>query len=245
MHRCRPPQCSDECRRGFTLIEILLTVAILVTVSVFVFMSFSAVTAAWRGGQRLTESLHHADYAVEQVVMGLRSAYYPSAASVGYGFFLDDDGDGPGRWDEISWVKVGNALVGAQSSLAGTPHRVALGQEDADDGTEALAVRAWRLLDEIDDFDPDDVDPILLSRKLLGLNVRCRDPEVTDPEDVEWIDDWEDTNRVPHAVELTLYMPSANESEPLEVKRIVEIPVGLLSWGGQLSVPSISTNAVP
>jgi len=230
-------------RPGFTLLELLLSVAILATISLFTFVTFSAVTSAWRGGQRLTESLHHADYALEQVVMALRSAYFPfTGANSGYGFFLEDDGDGPGNWDEISWVKVGTALVGSESRLAGTPHRVELTHERFDGGEDALAIRAWRLLDEIEDFDSDDVEPVYLSRKLLGLNVRCQDPEDEDPEDIEWIDDWEDTNRIPSSVEITLYMAAAGEDRSVEVKRIVEIPVAALAWGNLISLPTVTTN---
>ena len=106
-------------RAGFTLLELLLTVSILAAVSALVFMSFGTVITAWKRGMALSDDLQHGDYVIEQLLMGLRSAYQPDAKgrTAGYGFELKDNGDDPYGSDLISWVKLGGALIGTYATL--------------------------------------------------------------------------------------------------------------------------------
>ena len=64
-------------RRGFTMIEVLLAtllVGILMTLSV---LTFQSVTRAWQVSTDYMDKLQRADYALNQVISGLRSMYYP------------------------------------------------------------------------------------------------------------------------------------------------------------------------
>ena len=58
---------------------------------------------------------------LDNLTMALRSAYFPDGGGKGYGFFLEDSGDGPAASDVISWVKLGSALVGRHSQMADSP----------------------------------------------------------------------------------------------------------------------------
>ncbi|MFC1452863.1 prepilin-type N-terminal cleavage/methylation domain-containing protein [Verrucomicrobiota bacterium] len=226
--------------KGFTLVELLLALAILAGASAVTYMSFSAGILAWKKGLALSDSLSHADFIMEQLVMGLRSAYFPEGNSRDdrYGFWLEDNGDGSRSGDEISWVKLGSALVGEECTFLGVPHRVRLTIEPDEDGEDAVAVRAWRVLGQVEDFEPNDVEPIFLSRGVTGFNCRPRDPEDEDYDDAEfeWMDEWEDTNKIPTFVEVSIFMEPLDDGEdPVEVKRIVEIPVAPQSRGGRSS----------
>ncbi len=217
---------------GFTLMELLLALVIMAVVISSAYLTFSTVSVAWRRSQAMSENLHHGDFVMEQVVMALRSSYCPSTGpDPAYGFRLENNGDGSGSWDALSWVKVGPALVGAGESFGEGPHRLILSGESVD-SAEGITVRSWGLLEELEDFDADSIEPELVSAYITGLNCRCRDPEMDeDAEEIEWLDDWEDTNRIPLSVELTLYIePVETGREALEVRRIVDIPVAPLSW---------------
>ncbi len=222
---------------GFTLLELLLSLSILAAVSTVTFMAFSTATVAWRRGMDMTDKIHHADFAVEQLVMGLRSMYYPNTGVDGsYGFIQDDRGSGEGAEDTISWVKLGTALVGKDAPYAGGPHRVKVSMERTEDGKEAFAIRGWGLLSQVEDFDEDDIEPMFYAMQLVGVDYRFQDPEADEEYegDIEWIDFWEDTNRIPEAIEISVYMaPVDDRSNPIEVKRIVEIPLAGLSWPGR------------
>lgn len=217
-------------KTGFTLLELLLAVALLATITTVTFMSFSVVTTAWRRGQALTENLHHADYVLEQIVAGLRSAYFPdvSGGNALYGFQLEDNGDGDRATDSISWVKLGAALVGDGVDFAASPHRVKLSLIDEGDGP-LLAVRAWRLLAQMEDFDSDDIEYTAISDRVVAFDVKVAYERIDD--EIEWLDEWEHTNRVPTVVDIAVYMKPAEQGErPQEIRRIVGIPVAGLSW---------------
>ncbi len=219
--------------RGFTLLELLLAVSILAAVTTVTFMTFYIVTTAWRRGTVLSGNLEQGDYVADQLVMALRSAYYPDAGAVGatYGFWNEDGGGGPAARDRISWVKLGYALVGEQAEFAESPHRVEFFLEPGADGSSLQAmVRAWRLQGQAEDFDPEtDVDPVPLSNRVLGFDCRTAYQKVDD--EIEWLDEWTETNRLPTVVEIVLYLqPPDPDDDPVEVRRVIGPPVALLSW---------------
>ncbi len=235
-------------RKGFTLLEVLVAVTILAAITGITLLAFQVVSAAWRKGMVLSDSLHHGDFVMDQLVLGLRSAYVPDTA-VGqdkYGFSIEDNGDSPEVSDMVSWVKLGAALVGHDSrdlENPEAPHRVEFFVDEDEEGESAAAVRAWSLLGQPEDFEPEDVEPRFIARRITGFNCRMQDPEADVEEEIEWIDEWEDTNRLPYAVEVTLWMdPVDEDGDPIELKRVVQIPLGPLSWGRSTSAqPSTST----
>ena len=217
---------------GFTLLEILLAVVILGVISMVTFMTFSTAVTAWQKGTKLADSLHHGDFVIQQLVMGLRSAYYPEQNGSEYGFWHEDDGDGPNACDEICWVKLGGSLVGRNSQFAETPHRVRFFIGEDEEGDTAAGVKAWRLQGQVEDFDPDEVEPIFLSKRVTGFNCRMA-WELDEDGEIDWLDEWEDelTNKIPTVVEVTLYVDAAQEGEdPIEMKRIIGLRLGALAW---------------
>ncbi len=237
-------------RNGLTLIELLLAISLMAAISAVTYFTFEAGTRAWRSGLEVSDSLHHADFVMEQLVMGLRSACYPDAnrPSGSHGLVLINRGDDEQAQDTLSWVKLGTALVGSDAPFAGTPHRVEVTVTPPGHSAEpelaagGLTVSAWRIIALPDDFDPAmAVKPMILTPRIVGFNCRVLDPEKNLErgqapkleDELEWLDEWENdyTNRLPYAVELSLYLEPAREREPpIEIKRIVEIPLAPLSW---------------
>ncbi len=243
------PQClrRSRCRRamsiqrptsslkGFTLLELMLAITILSLVTTVTYMTFSTVIKAWSRGSQLTEELHRGDFVVEQLVLGLRSAYYPESNQKDskYGFWMEDDGDGENAADEMSWVALGSALIGKENVYFGSPHRVRVTIEEDDEGRDAIAVRSWRVKGQDEDFEPEDIDPVFLSKKIIGLN--CRTAYEMEDDELDWLDEWEETNKVPKYVELTLYMePLSGDDNAVEVKRLIQINAGDLCWGKEI-----------
>ena len=86
---------APESRRGaFTLLEILVAVAILGIVATTVAFVMGVGVEAWRAGAEMAEESHDGEGVMEQVVMALRSAYYPAngAPDWDFGFQLEDGG---------------------------------------------------------------------------------------------------------------------------------------------------------
>lgn len=219
-------------KSGFTLLEILLAVMILGMVSVVTFMTFSTAVMAWQKGTKLSDSLNHGDFVMDQLVMGLRSAYYPEKNGSEYGFWHKDGGDGASAHDEICWVKLGGALVGRHSKIAETPHRIHFFVDEGDDGESVAEVQAWRLQGQVDDFDSDEIEPVVLSKHVVGFNCRMA-YQIDKDGEIDWLDDWEDqlTNKIPTVVEVTLYLEAPSErDDPIELKRVIGLRLGALAW---------------
>lgn len=223
-------------RAGVTLVELMLAVAILAVVSVTVMAVFNVGVESWMTGTALADESHNADAVMEQVVMALRSAYYPegTAPTYEYGFQHADGGDAPKAGDRISWVKVGNSLVGEDTPWAGTAHRVELYVDDVGADGPGLYVKAWQLVGQAEDFDPEeDVVPLLISDKVISLDCRMKDPDkaVVAGEPYEWTDEWTASNRIPTQVLVSIAIkPTREREDPMEYVRCVDMPMAAMSW---------------
>ncbi|MFA7158967.1 MAG: type II secretion system protein [Kiritimatiellia bacterium] len=246
--------------RAFTLIELIVALALLVIALGITFSTFYSISKAWQRGQAMADRLNRGEFIMEQIVCGLHSAFFPvrqsssatnsapagtnaqatgetatASSSSDYGFALSDNGEGSGARDSISWVKTGSALLGPEDALWRGLHRVRLTVEEDEDGRLAVATRAWRPYGNTLDFNPEDLDPYFISEKIAGINFRvASEAEENADEGWQWEDEWGDldtTNRLPLAVEIVLYLdPVDDANDPVEIKRVVEIPVAPLSW---------------
>lgn len=227
----------NKARNGFTLVEIVIAITILSVMMLISFFSFDAIVRSWRAGQEMSNTMGQADYVIDQIVSGLRSAYYPDLGKQDYkyGFSLISDGDDENAHDSISWVKMGSALVGEECGFSESPHRVSLSVFEGDRNgavEKGLALRAWRIDLQLEDFKPDEeVSNFILAPRVIGMNCRVLDKTKPKVDDLpNWQDEWKYSNSIPKAVELTLYMEPLSEHEsPLEIKRIIEIPMSELS----------------
>jgi len=205
----------------------------LMTVAVgMVCVVFGTVTASWRRSSAAAEDMHHGDFVLEQLGMGLRSAYFPDTGGKekDYGFWLENIGSGESAADSISWVKQGSALSESNSPSVAGPHRVQFSLETDENGDSGAAVRFWRPYAMPADFDPAKLRPKIISRRVVAFD--CRVATNMNDGEWEWQDDWkdDDTNCLPQAVELRVYLtPLDKDRPPFEMKRYVEIPVWHLS----------------
>ena len=144
---------------GFTMIEMLLAtmlVGVLTTLSV---LTFQAVTHGWQASTDYLDKMQRTDYAFNQLIIALRSAYWPESASAKsesktdgkgsdpsksrntYGFYdpYDREGERPSDSDIIEWTKKGSALIGSENAMADSVHRVRvmiLEEGDTEDGDD-------------------------------------------------------------------------------------------------------------
>ena len=148
-------------RSAFTMIELLLAtmlVGILTTLSI---LTFQAVTHGWQASTDYLDKMQRTDYAFNQLIIALRSAYWPeegdgesgktSDTTKGggnkgesrnqYGFFdpYDREGSRSSDSDIIEWTKKGSALIGSENAMADSVHRVRvmiLEEGDTEDGDD-------------------------------------------------------------------------------------------------------------
>ncbi len=222
-------------KRGFTMIELMMAVMILSVMMVITFFTFNTVVRNWQKSMELVDKIQYADYALTQVVSGLRSAYYPTDGqqSESFGFQLYDGGEKEDARDTISWAKLGTAIIGNSSTLSETPHRVKIYvEEETRDSPGGLMVQATPDLltdEQKEDMEDEKIfQPYLLVQGVCGFNCRVADKDQPFNEDGSWnwIDEWTESNSIPRAVELTFYLdPVEKRGEPESVLRVVEIPL--------------------
>ncbi|HRZ10855.1 MAG TPA: prepilin-type N-terminal cleavage/methylation domain-containing protein [Kiritimatiellia bacterium] len=207
-------------RAAFTLIEVLVAVAIMAVAFAIVWSTFTAAVNGWQRGTKLLDQLHRGDFVMEQLVLALRSAAFFSNRPDKYGFRLDESGGGEGSRDTMSWVTSGMAFLPPDSPLANGLHRLEFGLDTDDEGRPAVAIRAWPHLADEEESDVKG-EPWFVSTEIKGF--RCR---TYNAEDEKWEHEWENTNSVPRLVELTLYLqPFEDYEEPQKIQRLVEIPI--------------------
>ncbi len=216
---------------GFTLLELLVGIAIFVLVGSVTFTLMAAVSKAWQRGTALCENLHAGDYVMDQIVDGLLAARYRDNND---GFLLEDRGDGSGAMDSISWVKEGTALVGEDSKIASTYHHIRFFVGRDEEGTSGAAFTVWG--DDYlqpDNFEPEALPAEVLSDRVVGFNCRVATNNF-EMNRLQWMNSWDEdigqgdnmTNHIPRFVEITLYLkPLAEGEPPVEMRRMADIPV--------------------
>ena len=149
-------------RRGFTMIEMLLATMLVGVLTTLSILTFQAVTHGWQASTDYLDKMQRTDYALNQLIIALRSAYWPEEgegasgksgeATKGggtgdgkernqYGFYdpYDREGERPSDSDIIEWTKKGSALIGSENAMADSVHRVRvmiLEEGDTEDGDD-------------------------------------------------------------------------------------------------------------
>ena len=179
--------------RAFTMIELLLATLLVGVVTALAALTFQAVTRGWQISADYMDKMQRTDYALNQVISGLRSMYYPHDGKQDdrYGFQLEDNGEGdsPRNSDVITWSKTGPAIVGTKNAIADTVHRVQVmvleeGNNDYKEPIQKTGLYARLCGDsalvpqnEADDTDysfgnVDLYQPLLVADGVVGFNCR-------------------------------------------------------------------------
>ena len=236
-------------RRGFTMIEMLLATVLVGVLTTFSVLTFRSVSHGWQVSADYLDKMQRTDYALNQVVSGLRSMYYPHDGSQNakYGFVLVNNGEGedPRRSDVIEWSKLGSAIVGTKSDKADSVHRVQVmvleeGDDDYAEPIQKTGLYARTMRDSAlgEDKDEDDTDltfgndelyqPILIADGVTGFNCRvlkkAEDAEASGARDNEndkkkFEDEFAESNSVPYKVELTFQIERPDDNFRSQTKR--------------------------
>ena len=210
-------------RRGFTLLEVLLSLLILSIMSLMIFGSFSSIIETTAHAEEVINSLHHGEVVMDQLVSSLRSASFFDS-NPGLFTFQHEPGTANPPNDMLSWVTGTMSLLPPQYPTRQGLNRIFLSIEEID-GVRGLAVSAYPHLVDPEDLLVEDVPPWVISPRVHGLRIRFYNPATE-----EWEDEWEDERQIPQFLELTLYLEPLEERGPLrELVRRIDVPVGRIS----------------
>jgi prepilin-type N-terminal cleavage/methylation domain-containing protein len=205
-------------RRGFTLLEIMISIVILVIALTVAWQTFSMVTRAWTGARKRMDSTHHGDFVMTQLSSALRSLTFFDSIPEKYGFRMEDVSGEHGE-HSISWVTASSAFVPRGTGFEHGLHRIEVGAGEDDEGNEGLLVTVWPHLADEEEVEK---KSWVVSETIKGLTCHTYNME-----DEDWDTEWEDTNSVPGLIHITLYAdPAEKYGDPIEYSQLIEIPLG-------------------
>ena len=224
-------------RQGFTLLELIVAIVILVIAMSIAFEAFTGTIRGWKRGTEVADGIKHGDFAMTQLTSALNSMLYFNNPRKTYAFKLEKGTASTGLpGDIISFVTVNGAFMPANSPYAEGPHRIKLFVDGDEYGNPALYALAMPAISDEEEFEDEfGAEPALVSRQVGGLEVM-----IWDKQNETWTDEWEQNNAVPERIEISLYISSTDENEePIVFRRVLEIPV-FDSMKDRLSNPSKS-----
>lgn len=213
-------QPAPSAGNGFTLLEVLISMVILVIAMSVAWQTFSTATRAWNSGRETLDKAHHGDFVIGQLASSLRSMAFFDTAAEKYGFRIKNNPSGAGE-HTISWVTGSSAFIPPGEAVAHGLHRIEVGGGENEDGMEGLVVTVWPYLADEEQVEK---KSWFISENIKGLS--CKVYDIKEGEE-GWKDTWEYSNAIPGLIEITLYAEPAEEhGEPVEFRQLIEIPLG-------------------
>ncbi len=206
--------------RGFTLLEVLISMVILAIALTVAWQTFSTATRAWTGGREMMDKTHHGDFVLGQLASALRSMVFLTNSQEKCAFRIENNPSGKGA-HTISWVTGSSAFIPPGEAVAQGLHRIEVGGGEDDDGLEGLVVTVWPYLADEEKVEK---QTWFVSENIKGLSCKIYD---TKKDEEGWKEKWEYSNAIPGLIEITLYAePVEKEDDPVKFRQLIEIPLG-------------------
>ena len=217
-----PYNSRPDARSGFTMLEVIVAIVIMLIAMSIIFESFSAAIRGWKRGTEVLDGVTHGEFAMNHLTAVLNSTIYFNNPRKSYAFTFEKSTTAGLPSDTISFVTASSAMMPENSPLKNGPHRIKLYIDIDDDGNPALFSMAVPAMANFEDFEAEyAIEPHLVSRTIQGLEIMLYNAETED-----WTSEWEEDNSVPERVMIMVYVPSDNEDEePIVFTRVLEIPV--------------------
>jgi len=186
----RMPRSSP--RHAFTLIEVLLAVAITAGIVLVVFGTWSTIVNGTRVGLKAAEEAQRKRITMRAIEESLSSVVIYGANIDLYAF----EADGSSDEGYLSFVAKLPETFPGSSLFPGQPmRRVTFKMERSSDGRTPLIMTQHPFLQKLEDNE--EAFPIEMARDVKVFAV-----ELWDYESEDWVDEWENTNSIPPLVRI-------------------------------------------
>jgi len=202
-----------RCVRAFTLIEVILAVALLAAVMVMLYATWDAGLQAWRAGAESADDLQRTRAIAEGVGDLIRSAVFFDQSDEDednddlylfegiHGTFGDNDAD------SVTFVTFSSRFLRPYEADRLPLRKVRISLEQDENKQPYLALFSSNALTPSDE----EPAPLKLSDHVVGFRVHYYDPDVED-----WQEDWIDELAMPGQVEVTItYQPTDPAQQPV------------------------------
>jgi general secretion pathway protein J len=217
------PACNTRRKRGFTLVEILLALAIFTMLMGALYATWILVIRATTVGKGKAAQLQRERIAMQTLEDSL-TCIQSHQASIDYYLFILKNGDQP----ELSFTaylpddfpRSGEFINNTMGSVPLDYHmrRVTYSlQADESGRGKDLVLRQNPMLMDMSTMEQN--NPLVLAKNVSSFLVECWDTNAT-----QWDTDWDSTNVIPPLVRITLAFDDANYGPAQVITREVSFP---------------------
>ena len=220
---------------GFTLIEIIMALAIFSLVVMAIYASWTLIIRSAKIGLAATAQVQRERMAMHCIEEAFTSARSFAVDLPHYGFVAEN-----GSEASLSFVaRLPNSFPRSGKFGDFDVRRVTFSVESGAEKGRQLVLRQNPILM---DLDQDEVDhPLVLAKNVDSMTVQFWDPQKAD-----WLDEWTQTNNLPVMVKVTLafvppgQQPSFSQTKE-EVTRVIALPAKMVPAVWQ--VPNLGPGA--
>lgn len=211
--------CLSDRTRAFTLLEIIVAIAIFGLIVAAIFSSWMAIVRGAETGKRAAAAVQRSRIAVSTLENALMSARSFAADIEYYGFVAENGNDAM-----LSFVaKLPPSFPRSGRFGDFDVRRVTFSLEAGPDSGNELVLRQNPLLMDMDIDEKE--HPLVLAK-----DVKAFEMEFWDVRSSDWLDEWTQTNQLPPLVRLTLKFGGNNTGSIEPEKEIVR----------EIALPSIT-----
>lgn len=217
MKRMRQPTAGP---RGFTLIEILMAMAIFALVLTAIYACWTLILKSKKIGMEASAQLQRERVAIRTIDEAL-SCVRSFQADLQHYAFLAENGSTPA----LSFVaRLPESFPRSGRFGDFDIRRVSISLESGSDGQRQLALRQTPVLMEMDRDEEE--HPLVLATGVDKMEFEFWDQRKND-----WVDEWTQTNQLPKMIKLSLEFVRRDPNHPYstptsreEVSRIIQLP---------------------
>jgi type II secretion system protein J len=207
---------SSSARQGFTLIEILMAMAIFGLVMGAIYATWTAILRGSKVGLAAAAQVQRERVAMQTIEQALTSSRSFQLDLQHYGFVAQNGSDAL-----LSFVaRLPKSFPRGGRFGDFDVRRVSFSVEEGANSERQLVLRQCPILME---FDRDETEhPLVLAKNVKELLLEFWEPRAND-----WTDVWAQTNQLPKMVKVTLRLSSPNQSYSAakeEIVRIIALP---------------------
>ena len=238
--RSRLSPLASRLYRAFTLIEIMMAMAIFSMVVTAIYATWTLIIKSAKIGQEAAAQVQRERVTFRTFEDALVCARSFQADLQHYSFVVEN-----GSAPTLSFVARLPEFFPRSGRFGDFDvRRVTFSLENGSDGQQQLVLRQTPILMETDETEQQ--FPFVLSR-----NVSKMEFELWDARKGKWVDEWTTTNEIPSMIHLTLTYSRHNPDKPYAtpqtevVSRVVDISSTMVPGGFQRRGQSTGTNAPP
>ena len=236
-------------RRAFTLLEVLIAIAIFSVVLGTIFSTWLLIMRASRVTQEAAAQVQRQRVAIRTIEEGLTSIQSFQASMKYYAFIVENSGTPTLSF--TARVPDGFPRNGKFGDF--NVRRLTFSLESAGFSENNLVLRQKPILMDMDE--DEQKSPLVLARNVQRFDVECWDTNA-----VDWVGEWDDTNSIPPLLRVTLVLGGkknidnpAGNAPALAVTRIIAVPSQTLpavvqggrGFGGATVPGNSGINTVP